>query len=379
MQHTPDSFRDVPAVVAIPVRDEVERIVDCLNALSAQEGGAPGVVLLVNNTKDGTMQAVAECAPSLACPVIAVEHVFEAGLANAGQARRLAMQRADALAPAGAPLLTTDADGRALPDWLAANLFHLRHGIDAVFGRAEIDPVEAARIPPALHQADAEECALAAVLDELASLIDPDADDPWPRHTDHSGASIGVSRAAFRRVGGIPGVALGEDRAFHQALRRIDARIRHAPEVRVVVSGRILGRAEGGMADTIRRRLVAPETMLDDALEPVQDRVRRLRLRHQVRRARRSGPAALRALAAEWGLEDIGGDSFGAIWEGFEAAMPMARVPVGDCLTETATAVALRDALRPAAFSPAGEGSSHTADRTRPADLLAAQSLPDHP
>ena len=56
-------------------------------------------------------------------------------------------------------------------------------------------------------------------------------------------ASRRVSRAAFRRVGGVPAVALGEDRAFAAALQRAGARIRHAPEVRVVVSGRILGRA----------------------------------------------------------------------------------------------------------------------------------------
>jgi hypothetical protein len=209
-------------------------------------------------------------------PVHAVEHVFAPKDAHAGSARRLAMEIADRLAPPGIPLLTTDADGRAPADWLACNLFHLRRGIDAVFGRAVIDPVEAEHIPPALHQADARECAYAAALDEIAHWIDPDPDDPWPRHTEESGASIAVSRQAYRHSGGVPLVRLGEDRAFAAAIRRTGARIRHAPEVTVVVSGRILGRAEGGMADTIRRRLVAPDMELDAALEPVADRVARL-------------------------------------------------------------------------------------------------------
>jgi hypothetical protein len=52
-----------------------------------------------------------------------------------------------------------------------------------------------------------------------------------------------------------PGTPLGEDRAFFDALRRVDARIRHVPGVRVVVSARIVGRAPGGMADTMRRRV----------------------------------------------------------------------------------------------------------------------------
>jgi hypothetical protein len=272
-------FRAVPAVVAIPVRDEAERIVDCLAALARQQGGGPGVVLLVNNTSDRTMAVVAELAPTLPIPVHAVEHVFPAAQAHAGSARRMAMAVADALAPDGVPLLTTDADGRAAADWLAGNCFHLRHGIDGVFGRAVIDPVEAERIPPSLHQADARECAYAAALDEIAHWIDPDPHDPWPRHAEESGASIAVSRETFRRSGGVPLVRLGEDRAFAVALRRTGARLRHAPEVQVIVSGRILGRAEGGMADTIRRRLVAPDTQLDAALEPVADRVARLQRR----------------------------------------------------------------------------------------------------
>ena len=287
----------------------------------------PGVVLLVNNTTDGTVGAVAELAPSLACPVAVIEHRFPPELANAGQARRLAMVRADLLAPPDVPLLTTDADGRAARDWLAANLRHLRDGVDAVFGRAEIDPVEGARIPPALHQADAEECGYAAVLDEIASLIDPDPWDPWPRHTEHSGASIAVTRAAYHRAGGIPGVALGEDRAFHEALRETNARIRHALDVRVVVSGRILGRAAGGMADTIRRRLVAPETMLDEALEPVADRVWRLKRRRFAR------------LALEPG-------AFGATIAALEAAHPALRVAIADLPEQMERGLAVLDGLR---------------------------------
>ncbi len=346
MPPRPDAFRSAPAVVGIPVRDEAERITDCLLALSRQPR-PPGVVLLVNNTSDGTMQAVADARPSLRCPVVAIEHTFEGALASAGHARRLAMQWADRLAAPGAPLLTTDADGQVPPDWLEANLHHLRRGLDAVFGRAEIDPVEALHIPPALHQADAEECAFAAVLDEIDSIVDPDPDDPWPRHAEHSGASIALARAAFRRVGGVPARPMGEDRALHAALRRIDARLRHAPEIGVVVSGRILGRAAGGMADTIRRRLVAPDTELDDALEPVRDRLRRARLRAAARRAfAASGAAGLAGVAPAAARAMAAGPCFGAAWAALDAALPMARVPVAALPAEMRRAAAIRDELR---------------------------------
>jgi len=275
-------FTTVPAVVAIPVKNEAERIVDCLFALAAQDP-APGIVLLVNDTTDATIAIVSEVAESIDMPIATIQHDFGLKAGSAGVARHLAMDHADRLAPPDAPLLCTDADGRVARDWLACNLAHLRQGADAVFGRAVIDPVEAARIPPGLHEADRLECAYAASLDEIAHWIDPDPSDPWPRHVEHSGASIAVSRCLFHRVGGIPPIALGEDRAFAAALQRVDARIRHPMEVTVEVSGRILGRALGGMADTIRRRLVAPDPFLDDALEPVAARITRLWRRRALR------------------------------------------------------------------------------------------------
>ena len=322
-------FADVPAVVAVPVRDEAERIGDCLLALDGQgEGPAPGILLLVNNTTDATVPRVAELAPSLRCPVRVVQREYAPGWAHAGQARRDAMQEADDRAPAGVPLLTTDADGQVEPGWLRANLRHLARGAQAVFGQAVIDPAEAHAIPPALHEADAREVAYAALLDEIEWLLDPDPVDPWPRHTEHSGASIAVTREVFRAVGGVPAVALGEDRAFAAALRRADARIVHATDARVVVSGRILGRAAGGMADTIRRRLAAPDMALDEALEPVLDRVRRMKRRRAARAAHAGGA-----------------EPFGAVWERLDAACPMSRVPVAGLADEMAAALAVRDGL----------------------------------
>ena len=49
-----------------------------------------------------------------------------------------------------------------------------------------------------------------ALLDDLAWTLDPEPHDPLPRHTDASGASLGVPVGVFRRVGGVPAVASGE-------------------------------------------------------------------------------------------------------------------------------------------------------------------------
>jgi hypothetical protein len=161
------------------------------------------------------------------------------------------MERAATLAGANGVLLTTDADARVSPDWIGANLDAIAAGAEVVAGRAEIEPEGAKLIPAHLHAIDARECAYAALLDEIGALVDPDPSDPWPRHDEHTGASIAVTVAAYWRAGGMPATALGEDRAFFDALRRTDARIPHAPAARVVVSARIVGRAPGGMAECV--------------------------------------------------------------------------------------------------------------------------------
>ena len=106
---------------------------------------------------------------------------------------------------------------------------------------------------------------------------------------DRHGRLIDSARVDFaaRRLGWTPldtvspvareTIVAAEDRRFFAALRASGARIRHAPEIEVVVSGRLVGRAEGGMADTIHRRMRRADPYLDDALEPVRDFWRRIR------------------------------------------------------------------------------------------------------
>jgi hypothetical protein len=318
----------LPIAVAIPVRNEEVLIPACIGALGRQIGTPVfDLVLLINNTTDGSAEAARRAATGLPLRLTILEHDFPLAEQTAGHARRLAMQAAAGLCGPGGILMCTDADGRVAPDWIAANLSQIRGGADAVAGRALLDPADAASIPAALHDADARECAYAAVLDRIATLVDPDPADPWPRHTEHSGASICVTWTAWDRAGGVPAVSIGEDRAFFQALRRMDARIRHAPDVCVTVSGRIAGRAAGGMADTIRRRMEALDPFVDDALEPALDCVRRLRLRDRLRHAR-ADARLLPDLAGELGismswLADVAAArTFGVAWEMLERDCP---------------------------------------------------------
>ena len=356
----------------IPAKDEADELGGCLAALGAQDAAIlDGVVLCLNNCSDGSAAVARQMAAKLPFPVHVLDVTLPPSQASAGVARRLAMDRAAVLAGPGGVVLTTDADSRVAPDWLAVNLHALRAGADAVAGRAEIEPEGAALIPPHLHAIDARECRYAALLDEIASLIDPDPYDPWPRHDEHSGASIAVTVEAYRHCGGMPPIGLAEDRAFFDALRRVDARIRHAPGARVVVSARLEGRARGGMADTMRRRLDAVDPFLDDRLESVAAAIRRARARAALRAAwhaarsaggaadGRDAPAHLKRLSRLLGVDvaaALDGRCFGAVWSEVEAASPVlrrARVALADLARHTARAVRVRDGLRAGRFAGA--------------------------
>ena len=344
------------SAVAIPVNNEADRIADCLHALSHQTSVNTReaiVVLLLNNCSDGTRQIVDRLAPGFGMRIRCLEVTFSRAHATAGHARHLAMRLADDLVEPDGVLLTTDADGRVDPNWIAQNLRALDQGADAVAGRIDIDPLEASLIPAKLHEDDDRECFYSALLDRISAELDPDPFDRLPRHSEHSGASIAVKVSAYRRAGGIPAVSLGEDRAFFAALRRVDARIRHAPEVRVVVSGRTIGRAAGGMADTIRRRMIRADEVIDDRLEPAKAAARRAQIRRVVRigwSSPRILPHIVPFLARELLMlpseiyRVLSATYFGAAWAELEsrsATLIRRRVLVADLAEETKQAQAI--------------------------------------
>lgn len=358
-------------IVAIPVKNEAEQIAGCLSAIGGQrQVQARKIVVLLNDCTDKTIDIVGALASSSEIPVEIVVHNFPAGRGGAGYARRLAMEHA-ARDMRGGVLLTTDADSRVECDWIANNLAHIQQGADAVAGRALIDPEDAKLIPQSLHDDDALECAYSDLVDEIADLIDPTPWDPWPRHCEHSGASIAVSWDAYRRIGGIPALPQGEDREFFRALLRIDARIRHPLDIAVTVSGRIVGRAEGGMAETIGRRMMRPDRWLDDRLEPPADAARRAGLRRVVRDAWNGNTTDCLShiskrlgVTDEWFCAALRCRFFGELWAMIEATSPKLtrrRVLAVTVKSAIQRATAIRDRLRGA----------------KPANALVSVSLSD--
>ena len=339
-------------IVAIPAKNEAERIAMSLNGLDRQTHCPDSVILLLNNCTDETEIIARQMAPALRYRLDVISRDLPPDQASAGHARRMAMAWAAEQASSDGILLTTDADAVVPIDWVAHNRAVLHAGIDVVCGRAVIDPVDVAKIPAHLHADDALECALIALLDDLAWMLDPEMHDPPFRHTEASGASLAVSVHAFHQVGGIPAIPSGEDRAFVRALWMIDARVRHDPAIRVTVSGRTDGRAQGGMAETIRRRMIRQDEFTDDQLEPALDAFRRYGLRNRARRAWRGSSDT--TLATDLALprtaltQILRHRFFGTAWAQLEAISPILqrrRLRFVELKTEIAIAQDLRGRL----------------------------------
>ena len=295
----------VRCVVAIPVRNEADRLPACLAALADQrdrlgrrvERDVFGIIVFANNCTDDSGSLARALGNELSLPLRVVEISLMPGAAHAGNARRGAMDAAlDWLAEDSATdgvILTTDADSRVSPDWIASNLQAIHAGADLVLGQVRLDE-DGDLLPEALHRRGQLESEYEALLTELNARVDPLAYDPWPRHATISGASIAITRKIYEEVGGLPRVSLGEDKALVAALMRFDAKIRHAPDVLVTTSGRCDGRAPGGVADTLRLRSDDPEAFCDEALEPFRIALRRAKWRRRLRQL--------------WSASDLAGD-----------------------------------------------------------------------
>jgi glycosyltransferase involved in cell wall biosynthesis len=220
------------AVVAVPARDEEALIGRCMRALAAQRGiarDAYEVVLVLDGCTDATRERAVQAAGDLRL------HVIERPALGVGAARRLGMDVAcERLLQAGAPgglVATTDADSEVEPGWLAALLQAADGGARAIGGEVVVEDLEDG---VARRRA-------ARLATRLRAL-------PGAAHPHFSGASIAVTAATYRHVGGLEPHAALEDEAFARALTRARIPIARIAGARVRTSPRPAGRAFRGLA-----------------------------------------------------------------------------------------------------------------------------------
>ncbi|HEX4766694.1 MAG TPA: glycosyltransferase [Lichenihabitans sp.] len=288
--------RAAAVVVAIPARDERDHVAGCLAALARQRdpAGRPlgdsgfEVILLANNCADGTAAAARALADALPYPLMVREVELPPSGAHAGGARKAVMDlAAGTLEARGRPdglILTTDADSRVSSTWLNANLEAIAAGADAVAGYIDPDPDDYLALGPIFGRRGRLEDRYIRLVAEIDALCDPRPHDPWPNHRVASGASLGVTLEAYRSIGGLPLLPLGEDAAFIHALERGGFRVRHSMQASVTTSCRFDSRARGGAGDTMRIRHADSDAPCDDDIEPARRTLRRAILKGRLRR-----------------------------------------------------------------------------------------------
>lgn len=320
----------------MPARNEADRLPILIAALDAQtwldRGERLTVVVVLNGCTDGSarvMRQLTAAYPRLDLRVIDV--LLPGKEAHVGTARRMAMDAAlRTRLDVPLALITTDADAAPEPGWIEATLAALAAGADLVGGRIIGDPDEEAQLGPGFRRRADRHLHHAALVDRLAALLDPLPHDPLPRHSDHTGASLAVRGEVYEALGGLPALAFREDVAFVARARAAGYRLRHAPEVRVGVSARLVGRAPGGMADCLKSWIEAEAERAPHMVEPVDRLTVRLRRRRALRMGEHFSDSGSLPPQPEWRQD----------WTGFDPASPTGLVELwaGDDLDAACSA-----------------------------------------
>ncbi len=282
---------DLQVSVIIPARNEAHQLVDTLDALRRQQhpDGTPlppasyEVLLLLNNCTDNSELIARRYQHQFpAFPLRLQALQLPKPMANVGTARRLVMdeacRRLQLVNPARGIIASTDGDTVVDSQWVYQISKAIGQGNEAVGGRIltrpDGCPVRVNHLRDVTYR---------MLIAQLEARLDPQPNDPWPRHFQHFGANMAVTCTAYLRAGGLPNVPHLEDEAFYRALLRTDARIRKSPDVRVFTSTRLTGQATVGFAEQLRYWQQQNQTQQHQLAEPADGIIHRLHCRQQLR------------------------------------------------------------------------------------------------
>ncbi len=244
----------VAVVVVVPAHDEERTIAEALGSVAVSLEHAQrhhlvdraGIQVVAHRCQDRT----AATARAVVGHLDHAQVTSDESSRTVGQVRDKAVRRGLAALRSRTDatwVLSTDADTRVGTTWVADILTTARRDRSVgVVGLADLDQ----------WVGDAEGHAEYQLL--LASKMRHGA---LHAHDHVYGANLGVRSDAYLDVGGFPYVRVGEDQALVDALAARGHRLSRTTEVRVVTSGRLRGRAPGGLADHLAR-LAAPAPAL---------------------------------------------------------------------------------------------------------------------
>jgi cellulose synthase/poly-beta-1,6-N-acetylglucosamine synthase-like glycosyltransferase len=227
--------------VVIPAQNEAASIERCLASVIAahRHCGARArlwIVVVADACSDGTV-------PIARAALGRRGEVIECSFRSPGSARRLGaaavIARFGKARPRRVWLANTDADTRVPADWLQRHLDHADDGASAVAGIVQLDAADGLR-------------------EDLLRLYRTTYELPCDgRHGHVHGANLGVRVDAYLDAGGWSHETVAEDHSLWRRLRLRGWQLRSCVNSVVLTSARLHGRAVGGFADTLCRRLEA--------------------------------------------------------------------------------------------------------------------------
>jgi cellulose synthase/poly-beta-1,6-N-acetylglucosamine synthase-like glycosyltransferase len=225
--------------VVVPARDEEGTIENCITAIRTalarnEEFRASWIVVVADSCTDQTVSR-ARAAMGGAGEVV------ECSARSAGGARRCGaealLRKAMTYRCSRVWIANTDADSEPTADWIHQQLVFAEQGIVGVAGIVRVRSIAG------LHP------------DEIPQLLSDYATNTDGTHSHVHGANLGIRADAYLAVGGWSTLALAEDHCLWSRLRASGWRTVSSTRSVVITSGRVAGRATGGFADGLRRRL----------------------------------------------------------------------------------------------------------------------------
>ena len=267
--------------VIVPVRNEASVLENTLLALTNQvdltgrllNKSRYEIIILANNCTDNSAEIArhfARSRPNLMLHVVEME--IKGDRAHVGWVRKLLMDEAYRrfkLIGRNGVIASTDGDTRVSDTWIAATLAEIQRGADAVGGRIITDSRERNKLDRATRLYYLRHLRYGYLSAQLESCIDPYFES-LPRHHHNYGASLAVTAQMYGKVGGLPPLRSSEDVALYEALRRVDARFRHSPQVRVITSARSIGRAEAGLSARLSQLSLMAQNNESVLVEPAE-------------------------------------------------------------------------------------------------------------
>lgn len=215
-------------VIAVPARDEAERIPRALRAIAAARDHLVAVEPAARVTLVVAADGCTDTTSSLArLAGVAVVETSD----GVGAARGAAIRVGLALDPQACWIVNTDADSVVPPHWLIAHVAAERAGVDVLLGSIRPDAVEAGPHRYAQWLA---------------------LERPQEQHDHVHGANLGVRTSVYRSVGGFPEWDVDEDVALVARCRAAGARVLSTDRAPVITSARLDGRTAGGLAGWFR-------------------------------------------------------------------------------------------------------------------------------